>query len=75
MNNTTIQNTNDLLGFLAQQAENRKDWFGFLQQRITSISLAHEIAKRHAPHMTPAQAVAYAMEVTQLIYDKIIKNG
>lgn len=75
MTNTTIQNTNDLLGFLTQQAEQRKDWFGFLQQRITAISLAHEIAKNHASSMTPREVVDYAMELNQQIYDKIIRKG
>lgn len=75
MTQTTIQNTNDLLGFLSQQAEQRKDWFGFLQQRITCISLAHEIAKNHANTMTPAEVVAYSLELNQLLYDKIIRKA
>jgi hypothetical protein len=71
---STIQNTNDLLGFLAQQADQRKDWFGFLQQRIATITLAHEIAKTHADTMKPSEVVAYAMELNQLLYDKIIRK-
>ena len=58
---TTIQNTNDLLSFLVTQAESRKDWFGFTQQRMTAISLAHEIAARHADTMTPEEVVEYAI--------------
>jgi len=72
--NTTIQNTNDLLGFLVNQSEIRKDWFGFTQQRMTAVTLAHEIAAMHAPHMTPAAVVSYAMALNNEIYNKIIKG-
>lgn len=68
-----IQNTNDLLSFLISQSESRKDWFGFTQQRLTAISLAHEIAKHHADKMTPKEVVQYAVEVNDNIYQSIIK--
>jgi len=71
---TTIQNTNDLLGFLVNQSEIRKDWFGFTQQRMTAVTLAHEIAAMHAPHMTPSAVVSYAMALNNEIYNKIIKG-
>jgi hypothetical protein len=71
---TTIQNTNDLLGFLVQQSEGRKDWFGFTQQRLTAVSLAHEIAKRHADKMSPKEIVEYAIELNEVIYHNIIKT-
>ncbi|MEY3156891.1 MAG: hypothetical protein RL257_911, partial [Actinomycetota bacterium] len=45
---TTIQNTSDLLTFLERQAEQRQDWFGWRQQKLTAITLVHEIAARHA---------------------------
>jgi len=70
---TTIQNTGDLLGFLARQAESRKDWFGFLQQRMTAVTLAHEIARHHAHQMTPDAVVDYAIALNNAIYNKIIK--
>lgn len=70
---TTIQNTNDLLSFLVTQAESRKDWFGFTQQRMTAISLAHEIAARHADKMTPQEVVEYAISLNTQIFQKIIK--
>lgn len=69
---TTIQNTNDLLSFLVTQSETRKDWFGFTQQRMTAISLAHEIAARHADKMTPQEVVEYAARVNEAIYKTII---
>jgi hypothetical protein len=71
---TTIQNTGDLLNFLAKQAETRKDWFGFAQQRMTAVTLAHEIAKHHAHHMSPNEVVAYALALNQEIFNKIIKG-
>jgi len=70
---TTIQNTNDLLSFLVAQADVRKDWFGFTQQKMTSITLAHEIAARHADKMTPDEVVNYAVQVNEIIYQKIAK--
>lgn len=71
---TTIQNTGDLLNFLAKQSETRKDWFGFMQQRMTAVTLAHEIAKHHAHHMTPSEIVSYALALNQEIFNKIIKG-
>lgn len=68
-----IQNTTDLLHFLLNQSESRKDWFGFTQQRLTAVNLAHEIAKRHADKMTPQEVVKYAVEVNDNIYQSIIK--
>jgi hypothetical protein len=70
---TTIQNTNDLLGFLINQAESRKDWFGFTQQRLTAVSLAHDIAKIHANTMSPEEVVDFAVRVNDAIYQNIIK--
>ena len=72
--NTTIQNNNDLLSFLVTQSESRKDWFGFTQQRLTAVSLAHEIAKHHADKLTPQQVVKYAVELNEAIYNNIIKT-
>lgn len=70
-----IQNTSDLLSFLANRAiEGQKDWFGFHEQRLTAINLAHEIAKNHANTMTPDQVVEYAKELNNKIYHKIIKG-
>ena len=71
---TTIQNTGDLLSFLVNQSEVRKDWFGFTQQRMTAVSLAHEIAKRHADKMSPTEVVTYAIELNAKIYNMIIKG-
>jgi leucyl aminopeptidase len=72
--NTTIQNTGDLLGFLVAQAESRKDWFGFSQQRMTAVTLAHDLAKAHAHHMTPEDIVTYALALNQEIFKRIIKG-
>ena len=71
---TTIQNSTDLLSFLVTQAESRKDWFGFTQQRLTAVNLAHAIAKNHADKMTPQQVVQYAIELNEAIYHNIIKT-
>lgn len=63
-----------IVNFLSSQAQNgNKQWFGFLQQKITGISLAHQIAALHADKFTPEEAVDYAMRVNEVIYHKIIK--
>ena len=72
---TTIKDSNDLLGFLVSQAESRKDWFGFSQQSMTAVTLAHQIAQHHADKMTPDEVVDYALQVNHLIFHKIIKAG
>ena len=72
---TTIKDTNDLLGLLVSQASERKDWFGFSQQRMTAVTLAHQIAQHHADKMTPEEVVDYALQVNHLIFHKIIKAG
>ena len=64
----------DLLNYLLAQASERKDWFSFSTQRITSIALAHDIAANHADKLSPTEAVEYAIELNQQIYDKIIQN-
>jgi hypothetical protein len=71
---TTIQNTNDLLGFLVSQAGERKDWFGFSQQKLTAVNLAHKIAENHASQMTPAEVVSYVQTLNQEIFNRIIKG-
>jgi leucyl aminopeptidase len=70
----TVKDNSDLLNFLVTQAESRKDWFGFVQQRITAVALAHDIARHHADKMTPEQVAAYALELNEVIYHKIIKT-
>lgn len=70
---TTIKDSSDLLSYLATQSETRKDWFGFVQQRMTAITLSHQIAQNHADKMTPEEVVDYAFKINQEIYNKIIK--
>jgi hypothetical protein len=74
MNNTIKDSSTDLLNYLATQASARKDWFGFAQQRMTAVTLAHQIAAYHADKMTPDEVVEYAFNINQAIYNKIIKN-
>ena len=69
---STIQNTTDLLNYLINQAEIRKDWFGFAQQRLSGIVLAHEIAKHHADKMTPDEVVDYVAMLNNAIHRKLI---
>jgi hypothetical protein len=70
----TVKDNSDLLNFLVTQADSRKDWFGFTQQRLTAVALAHDIARNHADKLTPAQAVQYALNLNEEIYHKIIKT-
>jgi hypothetical protein len=72
---TTIQNNNELLNYLLTQANSGvKNWFGFTQQRITGINLAHEIAANHADKMTPDEITDYVISLNNSIYHKIIKG-
>ena len=71
---TQIKSSDDLLSYLVSQAgSGQKNWFGFAQQRLTGIALAHNIAKNHADKLTPEQVVDYAVKLNNAIYQKIIK--
>jgi hypothetical protein len=69
-----VKDSNDLLNFLVAQSDSSKNWFGFQQQRITAIALAHDIARYHADKMTPDEVVDYAIHLNESIYHKIIKS-
>jgi N-methylhydantoinase A/oxoprolinase/acetone carboxylase beta subunit len=70
-----ITDSNDLLGYLeAQAATGDKQWFGFLQQKIIAITLAHQIAANHADKMTPEQIVEYVVELNNQIFQKVISK-
>lgn len=68
-----VKDSNDLLNYLVSQIAERKDWFGFQQQKLTAINLAHEIASKHADKMTPQEVVNYVSELNNQLYQKIIK--
>ena len=71
---TQIKNSDDLLSYLVSQAgSGQKNWFGFAQQRLTGIALAHEIAKHQADKLSPEECVDYAIRLNNAIYHKIIK--
>jgi hypothetical protein len=71
----TIQNTNDLLGFLWSQANSgQKNWFSFQQQKVTGIDLAYRIAINHADKMTPEEVVEYVLALNSTIYNKMLKG-
>jgi hypothetical protein len=64
-----------LLDFLVSRASSgKKDWFGFPEQRLTAIVLAHDIAKIHADTMSPSECVNYAIKVNDECFHKIIKS-
>ena len=69
-----IKSSDDLLSYLVTQANSgQKNWFGFAQQRLTGINLAHEIAKNHADKLSPEEVVDYVVKLNNTIYQKIIK--
>jgi len=71
-----VRNTDDLLAFLDKAAEkDGKQWFGFLQQKMTGISLVHQIAARHADKMTPDEIVDYVKALNNSIYTRMIRGG
>jgi hypothetical protein len=66
---------NGMLDYLVNRSNSgQKNWFGFPEQRITGITLAHDIAKFHADKLTPEECVDYAQRVNNAIYEKIIKS-
>lgn len=68
-----IKSNDDLLTYLAERYESgEKQWFGRMQQRLTGIKLAHEIAARHADKMTPAQVARYVAELNDQIFKQIV---
>lgn len=70
-----IQSSNDLLSYLVSQAGSGvKNWFGYAQQRITGIHLAHEIAANHADKMTPNEIAQYVVELNNAIFKHIIEK-
>jgi hypothetical protein len=70
-----ITDSNDLLGYLeAQAATGDKQWFGFVQQKIIGITLAHQIAANHADKMTPQEIVEFVVALNNQIYFKIISK-
>jgi hypothetical protein len=72
---TQIQNSNDLLNYLIDQANSgQKNWFGFSQQKIAGINLAYELAKFHADKMSPDDVVDYVVNLNNSIFNKIIKG-
>ena len=73
---TNIQSSNDLLGYLLEQSLTApKSWFGFPQQKLTGIALAHSIAANHADKMSPQEIVDYVVRLNNEIYTGIIKKG
>ena len=70
-----IENSSDLLSYLLSQANSGvKNWFGYAQQRITGIYLAHEIAKYHADKLSPDEIADYVIKLNNCIYQKLIKG-
>lgn len=68
-----VKDKSDLLNYLIDQSEIRKDWFGYMQQRLTAIPLAHKIAENHADTMSPEEIVDFAIRLNNSIHSKIIK--
>jgi hypothetical protein len=70
-----IKSSQDLLGYLAERMDGgAKNWFGYPEQRITGVALAHDIAKNHADKFTPEQIVDYVVRLNNAIYDCMIRN-
>jgi hypothetical protein len=68
-----VKDSNDLLNFLVTQSDSSKNWFGWQQQKLTAINLAHEIAARHADKLSATQIVDFVSELNNELYQKIIK--
>lgn len=74
MSAVEINSNNDLLNFLINQASSeKKNWFGFQEQRIAGIDLAYKIAANHADKMMPSEIVDYVVKLNDEIYSKLLK--
>ncbi len=70
-----IKDTNDLLEYLISKAESgNKAWFGFTQQKITGIDLAHKIAANHADKMSPEAIIDFVNDLNNQIYNKLLNR-
>lgn len=70
-----VKSQNDLLSYLFDRmASGDKNWFGFAEQRLTGVALAHEIAARHADKFTPEQVVEYVVKLNNAIYLNMMRN-
>ena len=74
MTEETLHHINTVPALILDAAMTKKDWFGFHEQRITAILLAHEIAANHADKMSPDEIVDFALMLNHKIYHKIIKG-
>lgn len=70
-----VKSENDLLSYLAtRMGSGDKNWFGFSEQRLTGVALAHEIAARHADKFTPEQVVEYVVKLNNAIYMNMMRS-
>jgi hypothetical protein len=70
---TTQNNSEALLNYLISQANTeKKDWFGFKQQKITGINLAYRMAENHADKLSPEEIVEYVRQLNDCIFHKLI---
>jgi hypothetical protein len=73
---TTQNNSEALLNYLINQANTeKKDWFGFKQQKITGINLAYKMAENHADKLTPDEVVEYVRKLNDCIFQKLIMGS
>jgi hypothetical protein len=62
-----------LIAYINERVEaGEKQWFGRMQQRVTGIQLAHQIAANHADKMTPTQIAEFVSELNDQIFKKIV---
>lgn len=74
MSAVEINSNNDLLNFLITQASSeKKNWFGFQEQRIAGIDLAYKIAANHADVLSPGDVVDYVVKLNDEIYSKLLR--
>jgi hypothetical protein len=71
-----VKSENDLLNYLHDRmSSGDKNWFGFPEQRLTGVALAHEIAARHADKFTPEQVVDYVVKLNNAIYTNMMRGN
>lgn len=72
---TQIKDNNDLLAYLISESlKAPKSWFGYPQQKLIGVALAHSIAANHADKMSPEEIVQFVVDLNNEIFMGIIKK-
>jgi hypothetical protein len=68
-----VNNSQELLHYLVDRMlSGDKNWFDYPEQKITGISLVHNIATNLADKMSPEEVVDYVVRLNNAIFQRMI---